>query len=92
MAHIPYYGEDITTPCGKLKNKRSNAMVLNYEQLIEHNKKFYDSFVDLKVAGWKTYSKATNAYTFNFFKTQMETMDSTVEKLGNIMKGNYNDA
>lgn len=90
MAHIPYYGEDITTPCGKLKNKRSNAMILNYEKLLEHNKKFYDSFIDLKVTGWKTYSKATNVYTFNFFKTQLETLDSTVEKLGNIMKGTSN--
>ena len=91
MAHIPYYGEDITTPCGKIKNKRSNAMILNYKQLIDHNKKFYDSFIDLKVVGWKTYSKSLNTYTMNFFAEQLQTADKTVEEVAKLMKGKTND-
>lgn len=65
-------------------------MILSYDQLVQHNKAFIDSLVDLKVVGWNSYSKALNTYTFNFFKTQMETLDNTVEQLGNIMKGEYN--
>lgn len=66
-------------------------MITRYEQLVEHNKKFSDAFVDLKVVGWNSYSKAFNAYTFNFFKTQMETLDRSVEKLGKIMKGEFDE-
>lgn len=64
-------------------------MITNYEQLVRHNKAFSDAFVDLKLVGWNSYSKAFNAYTFNFFKTQMETLDVAVEQLGNIMKGEF---
>jgi hypothetical protein len=66
-------------------------MIANYEQLVKHNKEFIDAFVDLKIVGWNTYSNAMNKYTFNFFKTQMNSMDKAVAKFGNIMKGDFND-
>lgn len=65
-------------------------MITNYEQLVKHNKEFIDAFVDLKVVGWNTYSSAINKYTFNFFKTQMNSMDKAVAEFGNIMKGDFN--
>jgi hypothetical protein len=37
-------------------------MIYNYDQLLKHNVKFYDSFIDLKVAGWKSYSKSLDDY------------------------------
>lgn len=64
-------------------------MITNYEQLVKHNRAFYNAFIDLKVVGWKSYSKSVNDYTFNFFKTQMTTLDSAVDKLGDIMKGEF---
>lgn len=63
-------------------------MILNYNQMLEHNKAFWDSMVDLKVEGWKSFSKATNAYTNSFFKKQLDQADANVEKLANVMKGN----
>jgi hypothetical protein len=65
-------------------------MYFNYNQLVDHNKTFWESMVDLKVEGWKSYSKAVNAYTNSFYKTQLDTVDTTVEKIGSAMKGKYN--
>lgn len=62
-------------------------MIYNYNQLIKHNLKFYDSFIDLKVVGWKSYSKALNEYTGNFFKSQLDESDTAIEQLGENMKG-----
>jgi hypothetical protein len=64
-------------------------MILNFKQLVDHNKTFWDSFVDLKVVGWNTYSKAVNAYTMNFYKDQLTTMDEAVAKSSKIMKGEF---
>lgn len=64
-------------------------MITSYEQLVKHNKAFYDAFINLKVVGWKSYSKSVNDYTFNFYKTQMKSLDNAVEELGNIMKGEF---
>lgn len=66
-------------------------MVLNYTQLVKHNKQFYDSFIELKLVGWNTYSKALNAYTFGFFKEQLDTANSNVEKVAKYMKGDFNE-
>lgn len=86
MAHIPYYGEDVVpTPCGNIK--RNNTMIFNYNQFVQHNKKFYNDFIDLKVVGWKSYSKSLNTYTMNYFREQLETADSVVEQTAKIMKG-----
>jgi len=64
-------------------------MIYNQEQLIKHNLKFYDAFVDLKVVGWKTYSKALNEYTQGFFRVSLEKSDETVETLGESMKSTF---
>ena len=56
-------------------------MIYNQEQLVKHNLKFYDSFVDLKVVGWKTYSKAMNEYTMGFFKNGLEKADQNEDFL-----------
>lgn len=64
-------------------------MIYNQEQLIKHNIKFYDTFIDLKVVGWKTYSKAVNDYTFGFFKDSLDKSDESVEALGEKMKSNF---
>lgn len=61
-------------------------MIFNYNQFVEHNKSFYEAFVDLKVTGWNAYSKALDAYTFGFFKTQIAQMDNAVAKIGDTMK------
>lgn len=86
MSHIPYYGEDLPTP---VKTKRKTTMIYNYDQLIKHNLKFYDTFIDLKVTGWKTYSKAMNEYTQGFFKAQLEKSDEAVDSLGETMKSSF---
>lgn len=65
-------------------------MIMNFKQLVDHNKKFYDAFVDLKVVGWNTYSEALNAYTMNFYKDQLATMNEAVVKTSQIMKGDFN--
>lgn len=62
-------------------------MIYNYDQLVKHNLKFYDAFIDLKVVGWKSYSKALNEYTHGFFKAQLEKSDEQIEELGSNMKG-----
>jgi hypothetical protein len=52
----------------------------------QHNADFVDSFIDLKVEGWKTYEKAFNAYTYSFFKDNMTKATSLVEKTAENMK------
>jgi hypothetical protein len=64
-------------------------MIFNLTQLMDHNKEFYNSFVDLKQTGWNTYSKALNDYTFNFFKNQISAMDKVVEQTTKMMKGEF---
>lgn len=64
-------------------------MIYNQEQLIKHNLKFYDAFIDLKVVGWKSYSNALNDYTFGFFRTGLEKTDEAVVTLGETMKSTF---
>lgn len=66
-------------------------MIFTYKQLMDHNKTFFEEMVDLKVTGWNTFSKAFNAYTFNFYKDQLKAMDEGVDKLAKDMKGLIND-
>jgi len=61
-------------------------MIYNYDQLLKHNQKFYDTFIDLKVVGWKTYSASLDEYTSGFFKVQLKEADDKVEQLGEKMK------
>lgn len=60
-------------------------MIYNKKGLDHHNAKFYNSFVDLKVVGWKSYAKALNDYTFNFYKSELETMTDNVEKFADFI-------
>jgi hypothetical protein len=64
-------------------------MIYNYNQLVKHNLKFYDAFIDLKVTGWKTYSSAMNEYTQGFFKAQLKKSDEQIEALGENMKSTF---
>ena len=66
-------------------------MIFTYKQLTDHNRTFFEEMVDLKVTGWNTFSKAMNAYTFNFYKDQLKAMDEGVDKLAKDMKGLIND-
>lgn len=60
---------------------------MNFNQVVNHNKAFYDAFIDLKLTGWNTYSKALNAYTMNFFREQLTAADTAVETFSKFMKG-----
>lgn len=64
-------------------------MILNLKQMVEHNHKLMDTFVDLKVEGWKTYSKALDNYTFSFYTDQLKEMDKSVAKMADEMKTMY---
>ncbi len=66
-------------------------MIFTYKQLTDHNRTFFEEMVDLKVTGWNTFSKAMNAYTFNFYKDQLKAMDEAVDKLASDMKGFGNE-
>tara|TARA_Y100000389_G_C17406488_1_gene488380 strand:+ start:1014 stop:1217 length:204 start_codon:yes stop_codon:yes gene_type:complete len=61
-------------------------MLFTQKQFLDHNQGFIDEMVNLKVTGWNTYSKALNAYTFNFYKDQLSAMDKQVQALGENMK------
>jgi len=66
-------------------------MILNQEQLNKHNADFINSFIDLKVTGWNTYSKALNAYTFNFFSAKLAETDESVANIGTTLKDMVKD-
>jgi len=62
-------------------------MFMKQEQVLDHQKKFWESMVDLKVDGWKAFSDAFNSYTMGFYKKSLEQIDEQVEKLATTMKG-----
>ena len=64
-------------------------MFYNLSQMVEHNQKFLDSFVDLKVQGWKAYSKALDSYTNSFYTKEMKQLDQAVDTLADTMKKSY---
>ena len=61
-------------------------MFFTYNQLKEHNARFINAFIDLKVTGWKSYADALNDYTSGYFKSQIEEMTSRVVSNGDNMK------
>lgn len=65
-------------------------MFYNFQTLVDHNKRFWNAMVDLKVEGFKAFTQASDAYTSNFFSKQMKEADAQVEQLGALMKGEYN--
>lgn len=54
--------------------------------LVDSNIAFANSFVDLKVVGWKSYEKALNAYTYGYYSNQLAKATEGVEKLAETMK------
>jgi hypothetical protein len=54
--------------------------------IIDSNVAFVNSFVDLKVVGWKSYEKALNAYNFGYYSNQLTKEKEGVEKLADTMK------
>jgi len=67
--------------------QKETEMFLNQDQVIDHQKKFWNAMVDLKVDGWKAFSDAYDAYTMGFFKNQLKETTSQVEQLAEMMKG-----
>ena len=61
-------------------------MFYTFNQMKDQNAQFMNAFVDLKVVGWKSYADALNSYTNGFFKSQLDSMTSTVETTGDFMK------
>ena len=54
--------------------------------LAKHNISFVDSFIDLKVEGWKAYEKAANAYTYGFYADALTKQTAAVEKFAKFVK------
>lgn len=54
--------------------------------LAKHNVDFIDSFIDLKVEGWKAYEKAANAYTYGFYADTLKKQSEEVEKFAKFVK------
>ena len=54
--------------------------------LAKHNLSFVDSFIDLKVEGWKAYEKAADAYTYGFYADTLKKQTAAVEKFAKMMK------
>lgn len=55
-------------------------------QTVDHNVKFLEAFIDLKVEGWKSFEKALNAYTSGYYSNQLENMTVGVEQFANNLK------
>lgn len=51
-----------------------------------HNLTFFNEMIDLKLAGWNSYSKALDAYTMHQYSDQLKQLDSIIENLGESMK------
>lgn len=53
---------------------------------MKHNLDYIDSFIDLKVEGWKTFAKATNTYTYGFMSEAIEKQTALIEKWATMVK------
>lgn len=56
------------------------------KSIAKHNINFVDSFIDLKVVGWKSFEKALNAYTYGMFAEQLQKSTENVEKFAKMLK------
>ncbi len=54
--------------------------------VIDHNIRFINAFIDLKVEGWKAYEKALNTYTHSFYSNQLENSTVAVEQFAKTLK------
>lgn len=61
-------------------------MFYNIKNLVSDTIRFHNSFVDLKVEGFKSFNKAFNELTYNFYLPITTKMQEQVVDLGSIMK------
>lgn len=57
-----------------------------FDQLVDRQKDFLKAFVDLKVEGYKSYTKALDNATYSYFTTYTKQAEKFVMELGNNAK------
>jgi hypothetical protein len=62
------------------------AAVPTFDQVMARQKDFLKAFVDLKVEGYKSYTKAIDNATFSYFTTYTKQMEKIVIGLGDNAK------
>ena len=60
--------------------------MFTFKSIAKHNLDYINSFVDLKVEGWKSYSKATDLYTNGFISDTLKKQTEMVEKYAKMIK------
>jgi hypothetical protein len=60
--------------------------VPTFDQLVDRQKDFLKAFVDLKVEGYKSYTKALDTFTYSYFTTYTKQAEKFVVELGNNAK------
>ena len=60
--------------------------VPTFDQLVDRQKDFLKAFVDLKVEGYKSYTKALDTFTYSYFTTYTKQAEKFVMELGNNAK------
>jgi hypothetical protein len=63
--------------------------MFNIKTAIDSNVSFINAFVDLKVEGYKSFTKAYDAYTMAYFAPVTKKMQDGVIKLGDNMKSAF---
>jgi hypothetical protein len=64
-------------------------MFYTFEQFLNHQKRFYHAFIDLKREGWDKYSKAFDEYTLGYWKSALNEADQQVHKTAETLKTNF---
>ena len=62
------------------------SAVPTFDQLVDRQKDFLKAFVDLKVEGYKSYTKALDTFTYSYFTTYTKQAEKFVMELGNNAK------
>lgn len=61
-------------------------MFMKHEDVVNHNTRFWNAMVDLKVDGWKAFADAMDSYTMGFYKNNLREMTGQVEQVADAMK------
>lgn len=61
-------------------------MFYNVTNVVSDSIRFHNSFVDLKVQGFKSFNKAFNELTYNFYLPLTSKLEEQVVDMGNVMK------
>lgn len=61
-------------------------MFYNVKNVVSDSIRFHNSFVDLKVQGFKAFNKAFNELTYNFYLPLTSKLEEQVVDMGNVMK------